>query len=414
VWRVTKAKRIDETEWEAEFERWLDPFLSTFGHEAHQKWAPVYLRGLLAPGERKSVEPMAARVCPGETQQLHHFVATSRWAIEGLEQVLLQKAQELVGGKDAHLIIDDTALVKKGLHSVGVAHQYCGQLGKSANCQALVSLTLACGEVPVPVALRLYLPKEWATNPARRLEAKVPDTVVFRPKWRIALDEIEGVVRAGVKFGDVLADAGYGGCAAFRQGLSALGLTWAVGVPATCRVYPRSVRVTVPAPTCATGRPPTLARVSAEPQSAKQIIASLGRKAFRSVQWRRGTKGMLQASFAAVRVRACDGPKVLGHRHGPGEEVWLVCERRSGGETKYYMTNHPKEATLETLAAAIKARWVCEQAHQQMKEELGLDHFEGRSWIGLHHHTLLTMIAFAFLQHLRQLENKAQAQRAAA
>jgi SRSO17 transposase len=414
MWRVTKAKRIDEAAWEAEFERWLEPFLNTFDHEAQQKWAPVYLRGLLAPGERKSVEPMAARVCPGETQQLHHFVATSMWAIEGHEQILLQKAQQLVGGKDAHLIVDDTALVKKGRHSVGVGHQYCGQLGKSANCQALVSLTLAREEVPVPIALQLYLPKDWAEDAERRRRAKVPDAITFQPKWRIALDQIERVVRAGVTFGGVLADAGYGACAGFRQGLTDLGLTWAVGISAASRVYPRSVRVTVPGPTCASGRRPTLAKVSAQPRSAKQVFTTLGKKAFNPVQWRRGTKGMLEASFAAVRVRASDGPRVLGHRHGPGQEVWLVCERRRSGETKYYMANHEKETDLQTLVAAIKARWVCEQAHQQLKEELGLDHFEGRSWTGLHHHALLTMIACAFLQHLRLLENKAEAQRAAA
>jgi SRSO17 transposase len=151
------------------------------------------------------------------------------------------------------------------------------------------------------------------------------------------------------------------------------------------------------------------ARATTKPRRAKDVIASLGPHALWTVGWRRGTKEMLSAEFCALRVRIADGESVVGHRHGPGDEVWLICERRSGGETKYHLSNYPADAPLETLVASLKARWSCEQAHQQMKEELGLDHFEGRSWAGLHHHALLTMIAFAFLQHLRKTENKAAA-----
>ena len=408
------SDKPDQGAWEAELERWLEPFLAEFGHRAQRKWAPVYLRGLLAPGDRKSVEPMAARVCPGETQQLHHFVSTSTWDISGHERVLLEKADALVGGRGAHLIVDDTALVKKGSHSVGVAQQYCGQLGKNANCQALVSVTLARGEIPVPVALRLYLPEEWAHDPERRRRVGVPEDVTFQAKWRIALGEVERVVRSGVEFDDVLADAGYGACAEFRRGLSDLRLKWAVGVPSNFRVYATSVHVKAPTSQSHMGRPRTRGEPSSSPKKAKDVFAALGRKAFRTVVWRTGTKGPLQASFAAIRVRPADGPSVLGRRHGPGEEAWLVCEQRASGEKKYHLSNYPPGTDLETLAAVIKARWACEQAHQQMKEELGLDHFEGRSWAGLHHHALLTMMAFAFLQHLRQLENKASAQQPAA
>lgn len=165
----------DTNRWEHAFERWVEPFCGAFRHKAQRRWAPVYLRGLLAPGERKSVEPMAARVAAGEKEQLHHFVATAKWDTEPLEDVLFEKADELVGGPDAHLIIDDTAIPKKGEHSVGVAHQYCGALGKSANCQSLVSLTLARDDIPVPIALRLYLPDSWASDDARRKKAGVPE-----------------------------------------------------------------------------------------------------------------------------------------------------------------------------------------------------------------------------------------------
>ncbi len=402
-----------DTDWEVEFERWVQPFLGRFTHKAQRRWAAVYLRALMAPGERKSVEPMARRHCPEDTQQLHHFVACSTWDTRVLEGVLLEKADALVGGRGAHLIVDDTALVKKGKHSVGVGNQYCGQLGKNANCQALVSLTLARDEMPVAVGLHLYLPEAWAQDAERRRRCSVPEKLAFRPKWRIALDEVKRVVDAGVTFGDVLADAGYGACAEFRQGLSALGLHWVVGISADHHVYAASARLRT-MPNAWTGRPRTKRAVTAKPRLAKEVIALLGPRALQTIEWRRGTKGMLRADFAAVRVRAADGPPVLGpngarHRHGPGEDVWLIVERRPCGETKYHLSNYPPDASLESLVAALKARWSCEQAHQQMKEELGLDHFEGRSWIGLHHHALLTMIAFAFLQHLRKRENKAAA-----
>jgi len=401
--------------WEAEFERWMQPFFDAFGHAGQRRWAPVYLRGLIAPGERKSVEPMARRQCPGEKEQLHHFVSTSAWDTSDHERVLLEKADALVGGHAAHLIVDDTALVKKGTHSVGVGHQYCGQLGKSANCQALVSLTLARDEVPVAVGLRLYLPEAWSRDEARRRKCGVPEDVVFRPKWKIALDEIARVVEAGVVFGDVLADAGYGACADFRRGLSDQGLRWVVGITADHHVYARSTRLRIVGPNAWTGKPRLKRAVTAKPRRVQDVLKSLGQYALQTIEWRKGTKGDLRADFAALRVRVADGEPAFGpdgavrHRHGPGEEAWLIFERRSNGETKYHLSNYPPDAPLETLVAALKARWSCEQAHQQMKEELGLDHFEGRSWSGLHHHALLTMIAFAFLQHLRKLENKAAA-----
>ena len=214
--------------WEGELERWLAPFLAALGREAQRRWAPVYLKGLILPGERKSVEPLAARVAPGSTEQLHHFIGGSPWVTGPLEAVLAEEADRLVGGPEAVLVIDDTALPKQGKHSVGVARQYCGCLGKRADCQVLVSLTLARGEVPVPVGLRLFLPAEWTADPGRCARAGVPEEH-RRPlaKPGIALEEVDRVIAAGVRFGRVLADAGYGAGAAFRRGLSARGLLWA-------------------------------------------------------------------------------------------------------------------------------------------------------------------------------------------
>jgi SRSO17 transposase len=299
------------------------------------------------------------------------------------------------------LVIDDTALLKKGTHSVGVASQYAGVVGKKANCQTLVSLTLAKGEVPVPIVLRLFLPETWIRDPERLQHAGVPETFwVERSKPEIALEELQRVMQAGVSFGAVVTDAGYGISAPFRQGLSALGLLWAVGIPRIQKVYPAVVRLG-PAPRTRGG--PRKTPIPDEEAVAAE--AMLAKSSWQRITWRRGTKGPLRAKFAAVRVRVADGPEVRLQgrtgQHLPGDEVWLVGEHRTSGERKYYLSNLPPDTSLKQLASLIKARWVCEQAHQQLKEELGLDHFEGRSWRGLHRHALLTLIAYLFLQHLR-------------
>jgi SRSO17 transposase len=385
--------------WERELERWLEPFPARLRRKEQRRWAPFYLKGLILPGERKSVGPMAARVAPSDTQQLHHFVSTSPWATAPLEEGLVEAADRLVGGPDAVLVVDDTALVKQGRHSVGVKRQYCGQLGKKANCQALVSLTLARAEVPVGVGLRLFLPEDWCADAARRAAAGVPEAVGYRPKWKIALDEIDRVSASGARFGAVLADAEYGKAAEFRHGLAERELAYAVGILPTQKVYPAEVTLAFPARK-ATGRPRKHPVPSAASVGAAELLEARP-AAFRAVSWRTGTKGPLRAEFAALRVRVADGPVAADGPRLPGDEAWLVGEHRASGEKKYYFSNLPADAALETLAALIKGRWVCEQAHQQPKDELGLDHFEGRSWRGLHHHALLCLLAFAFLQHLR-------------
>jgi SRSO17 transposase len=253
--------------------------------------------------------------------------------------------------------------------------------------------------VPVCVGLRLFLPEDWCGDAARRAAAGVPEAVGYRPKWRIALDEIDRVLAAGGRFGCVLADAEYGKAAEFRQALSERNLPWAVGILPTQKVYPADVTLSYPARK-PTGRPRKHPVPSAASVGAAELLEARP-ELFRSISWRIGTKGPLQARFAALRVRVADGPVVARAQHLPGEEAWLVGEHRATGERKYHLTNHPADAPLEVLAALIKARWICEQMHQQLKEELGLDHFEGRSWRGLHHHVLLCQLAFAFLQHLR-------------
>jgi SRSO17 transposase len=390
--------------WERQLDRWTAPYIEAWQHKTRRRWAPIYLRGLLLPGERKSIEPIVERVAPGEKEQIHHFVATSKWETAPIEVVHMDRCNELVGGADAHLIVDDTALPKKGEHSVGAAHQYCGALGKQANCQCMVSLTLAREELPVPIALRLYLPEAWASDLKRREKTRVPVEIVFRPKWKIALDEIERLLEHGVQFGDVLADAGYGSCGEFRAGLSRMKLLWSVGILSSQTAYPASVRVKPPKSKRRAGRQPTRGVPTEKSRPVEQLIEELGPKAIRTFTWRNGTKGPLAGRFALMRVRPADGARMPVSNHRlPGDEAWLIAEFRSD-ETKYYLSSLPASAPPLKVVASVKARWSCEQMHQQMKEELGLDHFEGRSWHGLHHHAVLAMIAFTFLQHLRVRE----------
>ncbi len=362
---------------------------------------PLYISGLIGPGERKSMEPIAERVAAGRYDRLHHFISDGVWDASALETELARTADRLVGGDDTMLIVDDTALPKKGRHSVGVAPQYAGVLGKRANCQSLVSLTMCHDDVPVTVGLRLFLPQSWTCDPDRMAAAGIPEAFqASRTKPEIALAEIDRLLAADVRFATILADAGYGLSAPFRQGLSARGLRFAVGIPKHLKVYP--VDVCLIFPVAKRGRPrknpvPDQLSVPAETMLADATWTELS--------WRLGTKGPLKANFAAKRIRIADGPPQRigdkGQQHMPGEEAWLIGEERASGEKKYHLATLPANTSLKTLAATVKARWSCEQAHQQMKEELGLDHFEGRSWHGLHRHGLMVMMAFAFLQHRR-------------
>ncbi len=246
------------------------------------------------------------------------------------------------------------------------------------------------------MALRLFLPDAWAHDPERCARAGIPEAAcVVRAKGEIALAEIDRVLAAGIRFGMALADTGYGASAEFRQGLDARGLAWAVGIPRNQKVYGTGVQLVPPA-----GRK----RRPVPDEKPREAAAVLGGLRWRRAAWRRGTKGTLAARFAAARVCVGDGPTFANNQHLPGREAWLVGKWRASGERKFYLSNLPPATPLRALAAAIKARWVCEQAHQQRKQELGLGHFEGRSWTGLHRHALMSCIAFAYLQHLRLAE----------
>ena len=385
--------------WGAELEGWVEPFLARLRRKAQRRWAPFYLKGLILPGERKSIEPMAARVAPADIQQLHHFVSTSPWPTAPLEEELVRSARPARGRARRR--------AGRGRHGAGEAGPALGRreapvLRPARQAGQLPGAGLAHAgraEVPVCVGLRLFLPEDWCADAARRTAAGVPEAIGYRPKWQIALDEIDRVLASGARFGCVLADAEYGKAAEFRAGLGERQLAYAVGILPTQKVYPADVTLAVPERK-ATGRPRKHPVPSAASVSATELIEARP-ETFRSISWRTGTKGPLKAEFAARRVRVADGPVAQAASTCPARRRGSIGEHRATGERKYYLTNLPPDASLETLAALIKARWVCEQMHQQMKDELGLDHFEGRSWRGLHHHALLCQLAFAFLQHLR-------------
>ncbi|WP_246088499.1 IS701 family transposase [Phreatobacter stygius] len=383
------------TEWDEHQQVWLAPFLAALRHKARRRMLPLYVSGLIGPGERKSMQPMASRLAAGDYDQLHHFVAAGLWDEAPLEAELLVQADKLVGGGDAVLVIGDTALPKKGKHSVGVAAQYVPALGKSANCQTLVSLALVRGDVPVTVALRLFLPENWASHPDRLERAGVPAACrAHRTKPAIALAELDRLLAGGVRFGCVLAHPGYGLSASFRRGLTERGLAWVAGISRHEKV-----------------QAPDLPPLSAEAMLAEAEARDDSRHG--------GRKGPLQVRFAAVRVRTADSLSQREDKrqpHVPGDDVWLIGEHRASGERRYFLANLPPETDLRTLARIIRAREAAEQADRQLKDELGLDHFEGRSWSGLHRHALMTMIAFAFLQsrHLAQAGQARKRRRSAA
>jgi SRSO17 transposase len=257
-----------------ELDAWLAPFLAATGRKTRRRWAPFYLRGLLGPGERKSLQPMAARLGLSGHDQLQHFIASPAWDDRALWAVLAREADRLVGGGDACLVIDDTGLPKKGTLSVGVARQYCGAVGKKANCQTLVSLTLARDEVPVPVALRLFLPDEWTSRPERCAQAGVPEAAAAPwSKGEIALAELDRLRTQNLRFGVVLADAGYGSSAAFRHGLDARGLSWAVGIARNQKVYAADVQLV--SPTGRARKPVPDQEPHQEPRDAEAVLAEL-------------------------------------------------------------------------------------------------------------------------------------------
>lgn len=385
-----------------ELEGYTQHLCKVIGHADRHESLRDYCRGLMLPISRKSVEPLAAHIAPesvsAKHQSLHHFVSKSAWS----DEALLGRVREWVlpamklGG--TFWIVDDTGYPKKGKHSVGVARQYCGELGKQDNCQVAVSLSVASETASLPVSYRLYLPKEWADDKQRRRRAGVPDTVEFATKPQIAVEQMRRLKASGVKPGVVLADAGYGDDTEFREAILALGLVYSVGVKSSVTVWPRGITPLPVEPHRGVGRPATKLRRGPghKPVSVRELAQGLNARQWQTVCWRQGANGDMVSRFAAVRVRAAHRDEKKSRLRA---EEWLLMEWPEGAAepAKYWLSTLPDGTHLDELVKTTKMRWRIERDYQDLKQEFGLDHYEGRGWRGFHHHAALTIAAYGFL-----------------
>ena len=386
-----------------QFNRYMAHLAQGLGHADRHAGLSGYCTGLMLPLSRKSVEPMAARIDPlhasARHQSLHHFVAKSEWSdaalLAGVRDWVMPSL-ELESG--CYWIIDDTGFPKKGRHSVGVARQYCGQLGKQDNCQVAVSLSLASTRGSIPIAYQLYLPKDWADDALRRKANGVPEEIAFATKPEIALEQMRQAIAASVPTGIVLADAGYGDETAFRDGITDLGMPYAVGIRPATTVWGPGTGPLPPKPWCGRGIKPTRLRREPgnEPVSVKALAMTLPAQHWHIVAWRDGTNTALSSRFARVRVRPAHRD-YLGTDMRP--EEWLLIEWPEGEvePIKYFLAAIPAESTLEHLVFVTKMRWRIERDYQDLKQEFGLGHYEGRGWRGFHHHASLSIAAYGFL-----------------
>jgi SRSO17 transposase len=376
-------------------------FAPDFPQSKPARWAGVYLQGLILDGERKSIEPLSRRVTlPSDLasrdpeQALQQFVSQSTWDEQRVLARYRARMGARVGSSEGVFVFDDTSFPKRGSHSVGVSHQYCGALGKRANCQVAVTLHYSGPRGHFPLAVRLHLPESW-TNDAKRMSAAgVPEAFrAHKTKGQIALELLDRVREEGIKGGTVVADLGYGG-AAVRDGLAERGLRYVTGVPNDCLLFPKEPRWVHPP--CRrrgmTSRRWVLAPNEPAPVSVEAVARDLK---LRRVSWRQGTKGKLSARFGWVRVWPGQDWKKGYCAHA--DPLWLLVEARDDGQVQYALSNLPANTSRLKAVRLWKQRWRVEQGHQQMKEELGLDHFEGRSWRGFHHHAAMVMLAYGFL-----------------
>jgi SRSO17 transposase len=383
----------------------MDSLANAAAHQDRHIPLQNYCKGLLLEGQRKSIEPMAARLAPHSVQpmrqSLHHLVAKAPWS----DEALLEQARKQVlpvmqkHGPVVAWIVDDTGFPKKGKHSVGVAHQYCGQLGKSENCQVAVSLSVATWSSSLPISYRLYLPKEWAEDAERREKVEIPEEIQFQTKPEIALQQIRAAVAADVVRGTVLADAAYGNSSEFRDGLTELELQYVVGVQSSMTVWEPGKQPLPPKPRGKLGRPPRLVQRSAEhqPVSVKQLATSLPPNVFKNITWREGTaERRLRSRFAAVRVRSAHRDYWKAEPH-PEQSLLIEWPEGEKEPTKYWLSTLPGNTGLKALVKIAKQRWIIERDYQELKQELGLGHFEGRNWRGFHHHATLCIAAYGFL-----------------
>src|SRR5919205_584811 len=401
---MTQARLDQDGAAQQRFEAYLDAITAVLGHAGRTRPARAYCMGLLLPGERKSIEPMAARLAPDRVQathqSLHHLVAKADWSDQAVLDVVRAHVLPAIErhGPIQYWIVDDGVFQRRENPGVGSPRQYCGQLGKPENCQLAVTLSLANTHASLPIAFRLYLPETWANDPQRRAKAGIPDEIAFQTKPAIALDQIRRALAQGIPSGIVLADAGYGVDTGFRASLTALGLVYVAGIQASTSLWPPGTGPRPPKSWAGRGRPPTRMRRDPEhqPVSAKDLAQKLPTNAWHTVTWREGRNTPLASRFAAVRVRPAHRDT---DRAEPWPEEWLLAEWPAGERepTTYFLSSLPVDVTLTDLVTAAKARWRIERDYQELKQEIGLGHYEGRGWRGFHHHASLSIAAYGSL-----------------
>lgn len=385
------------------FDIYLEELGRKVGHQDRLEPLRSYIMGLSLPCERKNIEQMAAMIEPKHVsachQSLHHFVANSTWDDSALLQVACNHVLETMiqhGGVKS-LIIDDTGVPKKGKHSVGVAKQYCGKLGKRENCQNVVTVSLANKNISFTAASRIYLPKSWAQDPQRRKKVGMPKDVRFQKKWEIALDLINELEKADLPKAPILADAGYGDATEFRDCLTGQKRPYVVGIKGGTTVWPPDKQPLPPAEYCGRGRPPKLLRRDKDhqPITVKSLAKSLPRDKWETIKWREGTKGKKSSRFTALRIRPAHGDT---KRTKPRPIEWLLIEwpKKKKAPSKYWLSTLPAGTPLKELVRLAKLRWRIERDYQEMKQEFGLEDYEGRGWRGFHHHWTLSIITYAF------------------
>jgi SRSO17 transposase len=372
--------------------RWLDQFKDCFGHRAQHVSLRQYIDGLLGDSARKSMSAMLARISePTSYQAFQHFITHAPWEAEAL----WKRLRAVTPARTGILILDETSFPKSGPHSVGVARQYCGALGKIANCQVAVTAALWTGGRTWPMGALLYLPEEWTSDASRRASARIPAAVTFQEKWRLAVTLLRRTRAAGITLTAVVADAGYGDNSTLRRTLHRLQLPYALGISPTLTVFRGTPTLRVD-PT----QPPPRNRRDGwpdrDPVGVRAISDALPSRTWRRVMWRNGTNPAWEADFAALRVT----PATDWRQRRVAAEVWLLCERGLGptGRRRHYLIALPPTASLAQLVRLAHQRWAIEQHYQDLKSELGLDHFEGRSYPGWQHHMAISAVAYAFLQ----------------
>jgi SRSO17 transposase len=400
-----KPREIEK--FRSKLETFLADVVQSMGRKERRQHAEEYIRGLLMDGERKSIEPMASRLPDGDVQALQQFVNQSPWSNGEVRASLARKVEEEFV-PEAYWLIDEVSFPKQGQHSVGVARQYCGTLGKTANCQVAVTLDLGTEESSTPLDWALYLPEKWANDPVRRKEAGVPEEITFKTKPELALDLIDEVKGWGLQGRLVLADSAYGDVFEFRQGLRSRELDYVVQVSGELMAWTKDPHPAKP-PMKRGGKIPRkrfYANDFPPPRSLCQIAKELPSGSWKTVTWREGTKGPLTSRFARLVVWMANGLVQGKTMQVPGEELLIEWPEGDKAPWKYWLSSLPPQRTsFRGLVRKAKGRFRIEQDYEEMKGEVGLDHFEGRSWQGWHHHVTLVTLAYAFLM-LERMGNK--------